>query len=225
VVSGQGLAVLNDPGSLVFVLRTPFGNAALLRASGLSLVAVSRAGGPLRALAATAGWSILLASYLLVGHPQANHPFRLEIAAHAVHLAAVSVWFAGVAYLTVELRQRRRQGAPWLSGRVVSRFSRLAEVMVVLVLVSGTVLTGGQAKLHEQFWTTPYGRALIAKLVFVGVVLAIGGYNRQKVVPAVAERDEEAGWRHLRATCVVESTVIALGVLLMTAAMTSGGFP
>jgi copper transport protein len=225
VVSGRGAAVLGDVESLVFVLRSPFGNAAVLRATGLGVVAVSRAGGPLRPVAAVTGWSLLLASYLLVGHPQASHPFRLEVAAQAVHVTAASVWFAGVAFLAVELRQRRRQGAPWLTGRIVNRFSRLAEIMVVLVLGSGAVLAGGQVQLHEPFWTTPYGKALVAKLAFVAVVLAIGGYNRQRVVPRVAERDEAAGWRHLRATCVVETTVIVLGVLLMTAAMTSGGFP
>ena len=225
VVSGRGPAVLGDVEPLVFVLRSPFGHAALLRAAGLGLVAASRADGPLRPVAAVTGWSVLLASYLLVGHPQANAPIRLAIAAQVVHVAAVSVWFAGVAFLAVELRQRRRQGAPWVSGRIVSRFSRMAEVMVVLVLASGAVLAGGQVQLHEQFWTTPYGKALVAKLAFVAVVLAIGGYNRQMVVPRVAEHDEVAAWRHLRATCVVESTVIALGVLLMTAAMTSGGFP
>lgn len=96
---------------------------------------------------------------------------------------------------------------------------------MVLVVVSGAVLTAGQVRLREAFWTTPYGKALVAKLAFVAVVLAVGGYNRQRVVPAVAEHDDEAAWRHLRVTCVVESVVIALGVLLMTAAMTSGGFP
>jgi putative copper export protein len=224
VVSDEGLRVLTDPQPMVFVLNSPFGNAALVRIAGLGLIAVSRAGGPLRAVAALAGSAVLLASYLMVGHPQANHPVRLEIAAQAVHITAVSVWFAGVAFLAVELRQRRLSGALWLSGQVVSRFSRLAEVMVVLVLASGAVLTAGQVKLHEPFWTTPYGKALIAKLAFVAVVLAIGGYNRQKVVPGVADHDDETAWRHLRATCIVESTVIALGVLLMTAAMTSGGF-
>jgi putative copper export protein len=225
VVSGRGLSVLSDPTPMVFVLNSPFGNAALLRTAGLGLIAVSRAGGPLRAVAALLGSPVLLASYLIVGHPQANHPPALEVGAQAVHVIAVSVWFAGVAYLAVELRQRRRTSAPWLTGQVVSRFSRLAEVMVVLVLASGAVLTAGQVRLREPFWTTPYGKALLAKLAFVAVVLAIGGYNRQKVVPGVADHDDEAAWRHLRATCVVESTVIALGVLLMTAAMTSGGFP
>ena len=225
VVSGRGPAVLGDLEALAFVLRSPFGNAALLRATGLGVVAVSRVGGPLRPAAAITGWALVLASYLLVGHPQANHPFRLEVAAQAVHVAAVSVWFAGIAFLAVELRQRRRQGAPWVTGRVVHRFSRLAELMVVLVVASGTVLAGGQLALYEPFWTTPYGKALVAKLAFVAVVLAVGGYNRQFVVPRLSRSDETAAWRHLRATCLIESTTIALGVLLMTAAMTSGGFP
>jgi putative copper export protein len=95
--------------------------------------------------------------------------------------------------------------------------------MVVLVVCSGTVLTAGQVALRTAFWTTPYGRALVAKLAFVGVVLVIGGYNRQRVVPAIAERNDPAAWRHLRVTCVAEALVMALGVLLMTAAMTSGG--
>jgi putative copper export protein len=85
-------------------------------------------------------------------------------------------------------------------------------------------LTGGQVALRTAFWTTPYGRALVAKLAFVAVVLVVGGYNRQRVVPAIAERNDAAAWRRLRVTCVTEALVMALGVLLMTAAMTSGGF-
>jgi len=44
------------------------------------------------------------------------------------------------------------------------------------------------------------------------------------VVPTIVERDEPAAWDLLRRAVVVEIALIALGVLLMTAAMTSGGF-
>jgi putative copper export protein len=223
VVSGRGLAGLGASGPLLFALTSPFGDAAVVRAAGLGLVAASRAGGPLRGVAGTVGAAVLLGSYLLVGHPQANHPAAVEVAAQAVHVTAVSVWFGGVVYLAAELRQRRREGSGRVSARVVSRFSRLAELMVVLVLCSGTILTVGQVRLKTPFWTTPYGRALVAKLAFVAVVLVVGGYNRQRVVPAVAERNDAAAWRHLRVTCVAEALVMALGILLMTAAMTSGG--
>jgi hypothetical protein len=43
-------------------------------------------------------------------------------------------------------------------------------------------------------------------------------------VPAIAPRDAAVAWRRLRRTLLVEAFMIALGVLLATAAMTSGGF-
>jgi putative copper export protein len=69
-----------------------------------------------------------------------------------------------------------------------------------------------------------YGRAFVGKMIALGIVLAIGGYNRQRLVPAIVEREERDAWDHLRRAVVVEVALIALGVLLMTAAMTSGGF-
>lgn len=86
------------------------------------------------------------------------------------------------------------------------------------------MLAEGQGALETAPWRTGYGQALIAKLCFVAVVLVIGAYNKLRVVPAVARRDSAAARRHLRVTCVTEALVISLSVLLMTAAMTSGGF-
>jgi putative copper export protein len=145
----------------------------------------------------------------------------VEVAALAVHVLAAATWFGGVVVLGRSLRPRSRWGR--LPAAAVARFSRTAEAMVVLVLVSGLVLAEGQGVLTTAPWRTGYGRAFTAKLAFVGVVLAIGGWNRQRAVPAIAARDDDAARRHLRATCVVEALAIGMGVLLMTAAMTSGG--
>lgn len=235
VVTGRGLDAAGDPDTLGFVLTSPFGDGAVVRGAGLGLVAVSLGGWRfVRGLTAVAGAALLLGSYLLVGHPQASRPPTVEIAAQGVHVAAVSVWFGGVAYLGVELRRRRlgTSGPLAASALVVARFSRVAEVMVVLVLLSGAVLAEGQRMFTLTPWETAYGRALLVKLAFVGAVLAVGGYNRQRVVPAVARAGAAAAgggdvdgraWAHLRVTCALEALVIVLGVLLMTAAMTSGG--
>jgi copper transport protein len=170
---------------------------------------------------------VLAASYLVIGHAQATDPVAVEVTALGVHIVAASAWFGGVAVLAFDLRP----GPPGRVGRTsrlpapaVARFSRMAEVMVVLVVVSGAVLAEGQNLFLRAPWSTGYGQAFIAKLAFVAVVLAIGGYNRQRVVPAVTGRDDAAARAHLRTTCVLETLVISMGILLMTAAMTSGGF-
>lgn len=46
-------------------------------------------------------------------------------------------------------------------------------------------LAEGQDLFAQAPWVTGCGRAFVAKLAFVAVVLAFGGYNRQRVVPAI----------------------------------------
>lgn len=227
-ISGRGLTAVTDTEVFRVVATSAFGGALALRAAGLLLLGAtlgSRVGaGRMRGLARVAGGATVVSSYLLIGHPQANDPTVLEVGALAVHLLAVATWFGGVAVLATELRPRAGRGIRRLSDQAVARFSRMAEAMVVLVLASGLVLAEGQKAISTAPWHTGYGLALTAKLIFVGVVLLIGGYNKLRVVPAIAASDGAAARRHLRSTCVVEAMVISMGVLLMTAAMTSGGF-
>lgn len=226
-ISGDGLTAIAEPEVFHHVVASTFGGAVVLRAGGLLVLAASLGGrrrpGILPAAARAGGGAILVASYLVIGHPQASDPVTVEVAALTVHLVATATWFGGVAVLASELAPAGRFRRP-LPAAAVGRFSRMAEVMVVLVLVSGLVLAEGQGALTTAPWRTGYGLALTVKLGFVAVVLAIGGYNRQRVVPAVARHDDAAARRHLRTTCVVEALVISMGVLVMTAAMTSGGF-
>ncbi len=236
-VTGGGIEAVVDRDVLAHVVTSHFGGAMALRAAGLLLVVASlggRPGGGLRragrwlaGVGRLAGAAVLAASYLVIGHAQASDPVAVEVTALGVHIVAASAWFGGVAVLAFDLRP----GPPDRVGRTsrlpapaVARFSRMAEVMVVLVIVSGAVLAEGQNLFARAPWSTGYGQAFIAKLAFVAVVLAIGGYNRQRVVPAVAERDDAAARARLRTTCVLETLVISMGILLMTAAMTSGGF-
>jgi putative copper export protein len=170
------------------------------------------------------GAGVVLASFALVGHPQATGPRPLLPIVQCVHVLAVSTWFGGVTFLAIELRQQRREGSARVFAEIVARFSTVATIIVPLAIATGLVLANSQLSGLTALVDTAYGRALLVKLSALSVPLAIGGYNRQWLVPAIVERDEPAAWRHLRQALVVEVVFIALGVLLATAAMTSGGF-
>jgi putative copper export protein len=71
--------------------------------------------------------------------------------------------------------------------------------------------------------STGYGRALVAKLALVGLVVALGAYNHYRLVPAVVVEDDAVAWRLLGHTAAVEAMTIGVGILIATAAMTSGG--
>jgi putative copper export protein len=218
---------------LGFVTTTPFGIAAVARVAGLAVLAWSAStptGGPAGGRAAALGGVAVLAAFALVGHPQATPAASPAlrgglVAAQVAHVLMTAIWFGGICLLALELRERRRLGDPRGSAAVIARFSSLAGLAVVGVTATGLALARSQVDSIAGAPHTAYGRALIAKLGCVALVVAIGGYNRQFLVPAVERAGDTAGaWRGLRRTLLAESLVIGCGVLVATAAMTSGGF-
>ncbi len=165
----------------------------------------------------------MLLGYARTGHPQATNPWMLHVAAQWAHVTVAAAWFGGVAFLAIELRQQWRRGSARYTAEVIARFSSMAEVTIILASITGVLLANSQIHDPTAVLQSAYGRAFVGKMVALGVVLALGGYNQQKLVPAIVERDEPDAWDHLRRAVATEVAIIALGVLLMTAAMTSGG--
>jgi putative copper export protein len=245
-LSGGRISAAQDTGLLWFVLNSRFGDSAVLRIAGLSILLLALADGPRlwrggaaragragresvtdratrRRATFVAGTLVVLIGYALTGHPQATDPWLVHVAAQWVHVTVAAAWFGGVAFLGIELRQQWRKGSARYTGEVVARFSSLAEVTIVVAAVTGVLLANSQIHDPTAVLQSAYGRAFVGKMVALGAVLAVGGYNQQRLVPAIVDRDEQSAWDHLRRSLVVEVTLVALGVLLMTAAMTSGG--
>jgi putative copper export protein len=249
VLTGDGAAAA-DLDVVRVVVTSRFGDAACLRLLGLGLFALTllhpppgwerrirviRPEGTLllfgsvsRRTAERAAYVVaalvVVASFTVVGHPQATEPRHLLVLSQAVHVVAASVWFGGVALLAVEIQQQRSRGTARASAETVARFSVLAGTCVGLVGLTGAVLASSQLTSLGALASTGYGRALAVKLSLVAVVVAMGAYNHFRLVPGVVGRDEARAWRRLAHTAAVESFVIAVGVLVATAAMTSGGF-
>jgi putative copper export protein len=108
---------------------------------------------------------------------------------------------------------------------VVGRFSVAATLCVAFVTVAGVALAISQISSLETLYRTPYGITLVIKLVMVGFVMLLGGYNHQFLVPRViANPDDERAWRKMRQAVQTEVLVILFGVLVATVALSSGGF-
>jgi putative copper export protein len=248
-VSGEGVGSLFDPDVLGVVFTSRFGDAACVRILALVLFALIVARPPkgwgrrvfvvgsqgslvgfwsisrvtLERVACVVAGVTALVSFTFVGHPQASEPRGFLLASQSLHILAASTWFGGGVLLAMEIIRQRRSGTARTTAETVERFSTLAGVSVALVTISGIVLAHSQLAGLSALYETPYGRALVAKFLFVGLVAAVGGYNHSVLVPAIAREDDAVAWRRLGWTCTVEGSLIAAGVLVMTAAMTSGG--
>lgn len=126
----------------------------------------------------------LAASFAMGGHA-AVVPWRwVASVASVLHLSAGAIWLGGIPAIAWVV-WRRHQISSALVPEVISRFSRLATVSVILVFVGGGVLSASMLTSPADLVTTRYGVTLLIKFALVGIVGLIGAYNHFFLVPAL----------------------------------------
>jgi copper transport protein len=128
-----------------------------------------------------------------------------------VHLSAAMLWVGGLVQLLVVVWP----AAPELRRTAFLRFSRLATVLVALLLVAGTYLSILRLPHLRDLWQTGYGQVLLVKLGLVALALAWGAAHHFLAAPRL-DRPGVAG--RLSRSMLGESAV-AMAVLLAAAVL------
>jgi copper transport protein len=123
---------------------------------------------------------LLLPGPSIAGHALDRGRSPLEAVADIAHVAAASVWLGGLVALGLSLR------SPGDKAETMRRFSNIALVSVAVLALTGVVRAVSELRSVNQLWTTGYGRALIVKTVLLTVLVAIGWFNRYRLVPGRA---------------------------------------
>ncbi|HVL81972.1 MAG TPA: copper resistance protein CopC [Actinomycetota bacterium] len=212
-----GIAQLRASGGAPAVfLATPIGRAVLLRVVGSALAgaaAVSASRGRLgRAWLAVSGG--LAAATMLVhvasGHAGAGPIVPLTVGSQWVHFLAAGIWVGGLAVLLGGLREGVSDGAG-----AVRRYSATAAAMLVAVAVTGVHRSVVEVGSWEALWRTRYGLLVVAKVVGLLGLAALGALNRFRHV-RVAARGDLSGLRRVGRAEVVLGVAIAGVVGLLT---------
>lgn len=101
-----------------------------------------------------------------------------------------------------------------IAADMVNAFSPLALVCGGLVVLFGLITAWKHLNPLSSLWTTPYGYALIAKLVVVAVVFGLGAWNWRRGRPTLGS---EAGAHGLKRSATSE--LLAAGVVLVITAI------
>jgi copper transport protein len=96
-----------------------------------------------------------------------------------VHISAASLWIGALATMALLLWS----GAPELRRAAFLRFSRLATVLIALVLAAGIYLAIVRLPHLRDLWSTGYGHVLIVKVCLVALALAWGAFHHFMVRP------------------------------------------
>jgi putative copper resistance protein D len=212
-------------------LETRFGHAWLVR-QGLLLVLgvfVSLRFDVRRALdwRAARGETALLSALALAVLAAAGHAAAVEpsatasVATDVVHLLAAGVWAGALPALVLLLRAASREaGADARPYAVVAvrRFSRAALVLVLVLLASGTLMTGTEVGSVAALLGTRYGHLLLLKLGLVALALGAAALGRRRLLPALGGEAASVGrpaMRRLAGSVAVEAACVLaiLGVV------------
>jgi copper transport protein len=128
-----------------------------------------------------------------------------------VHLSAASLWIGALATMAVLLWR----GAPELRKVAFLRFSRLATVLIALVLGAGVYLSIVRLPHLADLWATGYGRVLLVKIGLVCFALLWGAFHHFVVRPALERAD--GGFLSRIGRSLVGESMVGMAVLLLAA--------
>lgn len=142
---------------------------------------------------------------------------QLPVAALGVlfHIAA-SIWIGGLVTLAlIGWRLDRPQRHAFL------RFSRIAALLIGIVLAAGIYLGLLRLPALTDVWTTPYGQVLMLKIALVGLALTWGATHHFLVRPCLERGVEPPGGsvgRSLMGESLVGVAVLLVAALLVNTA-------
>jgi putative copper resistance protein D len=206
VVTGRAGAAL-DIGEWIRLLgRSQFGTVWLVRHGVLLLLAAllllrerEQSGADRLALRLEAGLLAAVAAGAMTwaGHAAAVEPGGLTAALlDALHLLAAGAWFGALAPLVVLLREasaERGQDARPFAVVAMRAYSRLAFVVMTLVVLTGLANTWFQVGGIPPLVGTRYGGLLLLKVALLIPILILARYNRSRLLPRLSGDGETIG--------------------------------
>lgn len=166
------------------------------------------------ALALLLGSGVLL-TISLTSHAAATEGIRLAaVVSDFFHLLAAAFWVGGLFHFALNLPLILRtlpgdERRPFLAA-LVPNFSALAALSVGTLIITGLYSAYAQVTVWPAL-QTPYGLALIAKLVLIVPLLLLGAFNLLSVSKRLA--GEERAGSLLRRSVTAEATLGALVLL------------
>ncbi len=186
------------------MFRSRIGDAFFIRIAGLALIVLGAARWPIAPALAGIGAVMVVASYAAMGHSMLYRP-RQELAAIVVvHLACVAFWAGSLWPL---MRIAGGEGAE--ASGIVRDWSRAALFVVPVLIASGVLGAALLLQKPELLLTSWYGNGFLAKMIAVGLVMALAARHKL-MLSARLDRGEPGAGAALKRSIAVEVALMAL---------------
>jgi len=172
-----------------------------------------------------AGWWLcaLCVSGLAIAFPMTGHAMAhaggvaLAWTLQTGHIVAAGLWLGTLtAVFCAIVALRAASGQDDQVAALVQAFSPVAVGAVSAVVVTGAWTTVVYLDVWSDLWTTPWGRALMLKVVLVSATGAVGAYNWRKIRPRLgASAETGVLMRSSRLELVLGGLVLVVTAILV----------
>ncbi len=201
---------------------------ALFVAAAALAIRVDRPDREQRSLAELlAGIGVVLAASaaLLVpgasGHAAQTAPRGWSLLFDWLHLVSGSIWIGGLVGLLVLWRSLPADSRVAGLAVGVPRFSGVAFVSVVTLIVSGTLASIIHLPTLASLWQTSYGQALLVKIGLLAAALALAAVNLLRTRPRLARPETGDGAARLLRRLVTGETLLVVAAVFAAAVLSS----
>ncbi len=195
VLAGSFSEGLKPDNLVIAVTQMNFGSSALVRAAVAAIlflvVAFCAPSHPLW-IGCASGGAVISASLAWMGHGAGTEGAAgiLHLLGDIAHALAASIWIGAlIAFVFLLLRDRVDAQSDEALYKALRRFSGIGAATVSVIVLSGLVNSWflvGPGRLLD-FWTTTYGRVLLAKLFAFAAMLCLAALNRYRLTPALGK--------------------------------------
>jgi len=191
-ISGQPISAV-FPILPTVILRTHFGSVWLIRIAAFILLSIMlKAGRRHRGfLLPMLGLAVIISMTASAsGHASDKGDFSVAEIMDWLHLLAASVWGGGLVVLSFsllpELVRKGDQEAPVIAG-VALRFSKIAGFAVGVIALTSIYNAWAYVGSFGAFLKSPYGLAVLAKIILFLILINLGAFNRYISVPLLQQ--------------------------------------
>jgi putative copper export protein len=212
----------------LFLLKTTYGMYSLMRTIVMAAIVLVLAFAQKRndkwvIITGIAFSLIFLVMLTMTGHQGTKGylsiPFLLDI----LHIIAISIWIGGLFSIyccySFLLKQAGSESCS-IFFEFMNRFSRIATLCVIAVIVSGVVLCIYNFKGFSGLITTDYGAALLIKILIFVLLILSGAINKFSLIPQLNKSDVNDWTRILSLRRKLDTTMtieVFLGLLILLA--------
>ncbi|MGA9667208.1 MAG: CopD family protein [Gallionella sp.] len=170
------------------------------------------------------GMLVLAFTYSATSHASDNGDFTFTEMNDWMHVISTSIWGGSIfisAFLIFPLLRSQYS----LINIAAKRLSSLAAVALAFVLATGTYNSSLRLRNLDALTNTNYGRVLSVKLVFVGMLVLIGAFNRFVIIswikqyaagnPYAADKRSRLVFRALTVDAVFVLLAIIMAAILI----------